>query len=204
MFKICFYAKSAPRKRDGLYLIMGRVTMDGQRVQFTTNVYMDKTHIAYINAPIRKLVSSDLYLIMKELLHIRQQMVGIYNRIRGGQNFSANTLINVFKKERELSDIYFLHSLKEIIADKKRQGVSRKTIEKYTLLSNRLQSFILLKYKKTDLSVNEINDTFIVSYRRYLKRTFQYSQISLEKLMQLFQSARTAILEMLSDSSIAF
>ena len=180
---------------------MGRVTMDGQRVQFTTNVYMDKTHIAYINAPIRKLVSSDLYLIMKELLHIRQQMVGIYNRIRGGQNFSANTLINVFKKERALSDIYFLHSLKEIIADKKRQGVSRKTIEKYTLLSNRLQSFILLKYKKTDLSVN---DTFIVSYRRYLKRTFQYSQISLEKLMQLFQSARTAILEMLSDSSIAF
>ena len=68
--------------------------------------------------------------------------------------FTANTLIKVFKKERALSDIYFLHSLKEIIADKKRQGVSRKTIEKYTLLSNRLQSFILLKYKKTDLSVN--------------------------------------------------
>ena len=95
MFNICFYAKSAPRKRDGLYLIMGRVTMDGQRVQFTTNVYMDKTHIAYINAPIRKLVSSDLYLIMKELIHVRQQMVGIYNRIRGGQNFSANTLLYV-------------------------------------------------------------------------------------------------------------
>lgn len=92
MIKVYFYAKKTPRKRDGKYPVMGRIVLDGKRVQFSTQIYLEP-HLAH-RVDLRFICNPETH----HLLWIHNIITLIeYNMFRRGEEILLDKIIEKFK-----------------------------------------------------------------------------------------------------------
>ena len=170
-FKILFYLNTSKRKKSGLCPLMGRITVDGQIVQFSLkeDVHPDcwdskkeratgKTHRqAELNRKIEQTGQSirDIYNRTVEIAgyvtaeQIKNELTGV--------TVKAETLLQLFREHNE--------------EYKKRVGVDREESSYYIYKNsyNHLSGFIRSKYGLGDYPLKQLDMSFIDQYDLYLR-----------------------------------
>lgn len=188
-FKILFYIKRSAQKKDGTMPIVARITVNGKISQFNTKLYVfpenwsvDKgkatgrnTEAVSINNLLEEIKTS-IHSVYHEL---RRKESGVTSeRVKNeflGINLEHDTLLTLFKKHNE-------DFLKLVGVSK-----SKATYQKYEVTRKRLSEFLMLQYKLNDISLKEINYSFISQFETYLRSVCNCGTNITAKYLQQFK-----------------
>jgi site-specific recombinase XerD len=166
-----FYAKSTKANAAGLLPIYVRLTVDGNRMEFSTKKFIDSAkwspemskmkgtteHARSLNEYL-DLLKSKIFDIQMELIHHNEPL-------------TIETFKNEFqgKKERErmLIPIFQEHNrkIKELVGQEYAPG----TLERYETSLKHTKNFLFWKYNMTDINIEKIDHAFIMEYEFYLR-----------------------------------
>jgi|SRR5690554_541561 len=168
---ILFYAKRAKTTKDGLIPIYMRVTVDGERIEFTTKRYTSSEKWS-VEGSCMKGTSSESRAInsyldtLKAKVNEHQQNLIRENRIVNAENM-RNKILGIEKQNYMLIPIFQKHNdeMRELIGKDFALG----THKRYVTSISHVVDFLKWKYKISDIDIREINHEFITSYEFYLK-----------------------------------
>jgi site-specific recombinase XerD len=166
-----FYAKSTKANAAGLLPIYVRLTVDGNRMEFSTKKFIDSAkwspemskmkgtteHARSLNEYL-DLLKSKIFDIQMELIHHNEPL-------------TIETFKNEFqgKKERErmLIPIFQEHNrkIKELVGQEYAPG----TLERYETSLKHTKNFLFWKYNMTDINIEKIDHAFVMEYEFYLR-----------------------------------
>lgn len=166
-----FYAKSTKANAAGLLPIYVRLTVDGNRMEFSTKKFIDSAkwspemskmkgtteHARSLNEYL-DLLKSKIFDIQMELIH-RNELLTIEvfkNRLLGVQD-NQRMLIPIFKDHN--------NKIKELVGKEYAPG----TLERYTTSLKHTVEFLEWKYKVSDIDIKQIDHAFIMEYEFFLR-----------------------------------
>lgn len=169
-FNILFYIKRNAQKANGRMPIMGRITVNGQAIQFGAKVDVDpntwdskagkavgRTKDASETNYVLDSIKATMTKIYRELQE--KETVVTPERIKNiffGVETEQHLFLDLFKKHND--DVYKLVGISK----------SKATYQKYEITRKHLTNFITEKYNRTDIGIKEINYSFIADFEVYL------------------------------------
>ncbi|OAV75512.1 Tyrosine recombinase XerD [Bacteroidales bacterium Barb7] len=188
-FSILFYLKRNGQKANGNMPIMGRITVNGQAVQFGAKVEIKPE---YWNVKAGKAIgrANEVQEVNAILESIKTTMTKIYRdqqeretnvtpeRIKNsffGIETQHQTLLELFKRHND--------DVEKLIGKTK----SKATFQKYEITRKHLTSFLRQRYNLSDISLKEINHMFITDFEVYLLTTCGCNPNTTAKFMQFFK-----------------
>jgi site-specific recombinase XerD len=175
------------RAVEGKAPIQMQITIDGERIFFTTNQkieienWEEKTGRAIGRTPRIKVLNElldkmnvDAHKAFNEMKHLGEEITGdsLRKKLLGEEKYSR-------KKIYEVTQIYNAHTVKLIGIE-----LNRRTWERYKAYANRLAEFIKIKYNVDDISIHQLKYNFIVEYDFYLKTELMLHQNTIVKYIQ--------------------
>lgn len=196
-FKVLFYVKKKAPLRSGEVPVMGRITINGQRVQFATqlavmpgnwNTELGRVdgrgaNAARINdrlSNIRFHVEKCYLTLFYEHSYVTPQMV---KELYFGSNHPNDVLLGFFRKHNE--------EFRQMV------GVSRSktTYYKYRCVCSHLETFIRNRYGRRDLMFKELDRDFLTGFHAYIMQECNYKKnttwiymIALKHILMLARS----------------
>lgn len=177
-YAMIFYIDRDKTKKNGMCPVMGRITIDKSKAQFSTKIDVNpdlwdgKTGRSKGN-------SRESGKINNALERLEKKIRGYYEEISFSQGYVTaelikNALKGIGKKEEMLLKLFAEHN-EEFM---KRIGVNRvqDTYYHYTLSYRHLYEFLLQKYELEDIPIRRLNLPFIDAYDFYLRVDKQMSQ----------------------------
>ncbi|GHU13871.1 tyrosine recombinase [Betaproteobacteria bacterium] len=168
-FAVIFYIKKA--KKNGLCPVMGRITIDAQVAQFSTNAEVNPT-VWDAKAGRATGKTKDAITLNRKLNKLEQEIGEHYNRmVRDDAYVTAesvkNALNGVGRKATHLIELFHEHN-EEF---KLRVGVNRvqASYELYCHSLRILQKFLQLRYHTDDIALHQLNHAFIDAYDFHLR-----------------------------------
>ena len=166
-----FLRKKSKTTKDGLIPIYMRVTVDGERIEFTTKRYTSSEKWS-VEGSCMKGTSSESRAInsyldtLKAKVNEHQQNLIRENRIVNAENM-RNKILGIEKQNYMLIPIFQKHNdeMRELIGKDFALG----THKRYVTSISHVVDFLKWKYKISDIDIREINHEFITSYEFYLK-----------------------------------
>ena len=169
--KLSFYLKKNEEKADGTCPVMGRLTVDGSMVQFSTKmaapVCLWDTAFGRCTGKSREAAE-----INDRLDQIRLSMNGHFEDIlsvreRTTAEVVKNAFLGIASEQETLVKYFEKHN--ENFA--KRVGINRShhTYEEYLNALRHLKNFLRHKYRVSDIPFSALDDDFIRSYDFYLR-----------------------------------
>ena len=188
-FRILFYLKRNGQKANGNMPIMGRITVNGQAVQFGAKVEIKPD---YWNVKAGKAIgkASGVQEVNAILESIKTTMSKIYRdlqeretkvtpeRIKNrffGIEVRHEMLLELFKRHNE--DVFKLIGISK----------SKSTYQKYEITRKHLSSFLKQRYNIPDIFLKEINHMFLSDFEVYLLTTCGCNANTTAKFMQFFK-----------------
>ena len=172
------------RAVEGKAPIQMQITIDGERIIFTTNQkieienWEEKTGRAIGKTPRIKVLNElldkmnvDAHKAFNEMKHLDEEINGdsLRKKLLGEEKYSR-------KKIFELTQIYNAHTAKLIGIE-----LNKHTWERYKAYANKLAEFIKIKYHIDDISIHQLKYNFILEYDFYLKTEVKLHQRILGK-----------------------
>lgn len=166
-----FYAKSTKRNSVGLFPIYVRLTVDGNRLEYSTKKFIDpakwssSTSRMKGNSEEARSINSILDFIKNKINEIQ------YELLKGGISFTIeefkNRLLGTTERTRTLIPIFQDHNdkIKALIGKEYAAG----TLERYETSLKHTKDFLLWKYNVTDIDILKIDHAFITDYEFYLR-----------------------------------
>ncbi|MFA6924393.1 MAG: site-specific integrase [Bacteroidales bacterium] len=170
-FNVLFFVKRTRTLKNGALPIYARITISGQRAEFVIqkdvveDIWDNNHSCAKGTSKQARDINDYLELIKLKLREHKIKMEehnelltahGLRNNYLGINN-NNKTILEIFKEHNEkckgLADIDF----------------SPATVERYITCYKHIEDFIKLKYKRNDLSLNEITPMFIADFEYYMK-----------------------------------
>ena len=166
-----FYAKSTKANAAGLLPIYVRLTVDGNRMEFSTKKFIDSakwspemskmkgnTENARSLNEYLDLLKSKIFDIQMELIH-RNELLTI--------EVFKNRLLGIQDNQRMLIPIFQDHNnkIKELVGKEYAPG----TLERYTTSLKHTVEFLEWKYKVSDIDIKQIDHAFIMEYEFFLR-----------------------------------
>lgn len=166
-----FYAKSTKANAAGLLPIYVRLTVDGNRMEFSTKKFIDSTKWSPEMSKMKgntenarslneylDLVKSKIFDIQMELIH-RNEFLTI--------EVFKNRLLGIHERERMLIPIFEEHNRKveELLGLEYAPG----TLERYKTSLKHTKEFLQWKYSMSDIEINKIDHSFVIEYEFYLR-----------------------------------
>ena len=188
-FSILFYLKRNGQKGNGNMPIMGRITVNGQAVQFSAKVEIKPD---YWNVKAGKAIgkASVVQEVNAILESTKTTMTKIYRDLQEREtNITPERIKNVFfgieVRHQMLLELFKRHNedVKKLIGISK----SKATYQKYEVTRKHLTNFIKEKYNVSDISLKEINNMFISDFEVYLLTTAGCKSNTTAKFMQFFK-----------------
>lgn len=196
---ILFVISANKTNQKGLCPLNCRITLKKERKQFTTGLFVNPNYwenklqkvntqdanYKFINAQIEQIqIKINNIVLVFQLQNGDCTLDTIYNKYIG---------VEIKKKEYVLS--YYKQYLSKI---KKLVGLEIKdnTYNKFVYVGNHLEAFLKWKFKKTDFSLEELNQQFLDDFDYYLKTEKKQSQITINKTIQRL---RTPIKQAISE-----
>jgi site-specific recombinase XerD len=166
-----FYAKSTKANAAGLLPIYVRLTVDGNRMEFSTKKFIDSakwspemskmkgnTENARSLNEYLDLMKSKIFDIQMELIHRNEPLtIEVFK----------NRLLGIHERERMLIPIFEEHNRKveELLGLEYAPG----TLERYKTSLKHTKDFLQWKYNISDIEINKIDHPFITEYEFYLR-----------------------------------
>lgn len=185
-FKILFYIKRSNPKKNGKVAIMGRITIDGKRSQFSTKleIYPDEW-----NNELGKSIgnSTEATAINSMLDKIRGKIVTYYYKLMDIDGYASpdkikNILLGFEEKGKTI--IYYFDKFNEQYRSKVGVTVRRTTYLRYELVKKRLSEFMEKTYKVKDMPYREITTVFIQNFYQFLRSKYKSGNNNAMKTIQ--------------------
>lgn len=188
-FNILFYLKRNAVKANGKMPIMGRITVNGQAIQFGAKVEASpKIWDTKAGKAIGK--TQDVIELNGILESIKATMTKIYRELQERETtVTPERIKNIFFGV-EIQQQMFLELFKKHNEDvEKLVGISKTkaTLQKYEVTRKHLTKFIKEKYNRSDIGIKEIDYIFITDFEVYLLTTAGCNANTTAKFMQFFK-----------------
>jgi site-specific recombinase XerD len=189
-FSVLFYLKRNEQKANGNMPIMGRITVNGQAVQFAAKVEIKpKNWSVKAGKAIGR--SVEVQEVNNVLESIKMTMTKIYRDLQEKEsNTSPERIKTIFFgveiKNQMLLDLFRRHN-EDIY---KMIGISRSMVcyTKYDITYRRLTSFLKEEYRVSDISLKEINHKLITDFEAYMRSVCGCNANTTSKFIQRFKS----------------
>lgn len=185
-FKILFYIKRSNPKKNGKVAIMGRITIDGKRSQFSTKleIYPDKWNNEWGKSIGN---STEATAINSMLDKIRGKIVTYYYKLMDIDGYASpdkikNILLGFEEKGKTI--IYYFNKFNEQYRSKVGVTVTRTTYLRYELVKKRLSEFMEKTYKVKDMPYREITTVFIQKFYQFLRSKYKSGNNNAMKTIQ--------------------
>ena len=168
---ILFYAKKSRTTADGLVPIYTRVTIDGQRIEFSAQrtIHPDKWssegNRAKGTGPEAKAINSYLDAIKSRIYDHQQQLIRD-NKSVNAENM-RNKILGIEKQRHMLIPIFQQHNsdVKTLIG----KDYASATHNRFETSLKHIIDFLKWKYKVSDIDIRDIDHEFVTSYEFFLK-----------------------------------
>lgn len=189
-FRVLFYLKRNARKTDGLVPMMCRITINGEKSNFSCKLNVDEKlwdvnqgkmmGKSYVAKEINNIIEKIRLSIYKAYYDIKESdgcvtAQEVKNRFLGLEQ-SPQTLLSLFKQYNE--DYY-----KQVGAIK-----SQRSYFKYCTVYKHLQEFIKYRYTTNDIAIKELSRSFITNFELYLRTEKRHSPNTVWSYMMPFKS----------------
>ncbi|MCD9575490.1 site-specific integrase [Flavobacterium soyae] len=166
-----FYAKSTKVNAKGQFPIYVRLTVNGDRTEFSTKKFIDPSRWSSEASKMKgtteeaRSINSYLDLMKSKVLDIQMEL------IHKGEDLSIDNfkdkLFGSEEKQRMLVPIFQDHNnkIKELVGKEYAPG----TLERYTTSLKHTVEFLEWKYNVSDIEITKINHAFISDYEFYLR-----------------------------------
>lgn len=168
---------------------MIRLSLNGETSQFSPKLSV-KTNAWDKNLCRAKGNSLKSRQLNETLEDIRTSLKNHYRDIEIQETFVTaekvrNAFLGLTTKQRTLLEILKKHNEDE----RKLVGISKSlaTIEKYERCHNRLEEFMRLKYKISDIPLKEINNAFITDFECFLRTKYNCNENTTAKFIQILR-----------------
>lgn len=185
---ILFYAKRARSTNDGLYPIHIRVTVDGERIEFSTKRYThpDKWSVEgnRVKGTSAEAKATNSYLdSLKAKVYEYQQQLIREDELVNAENM-RNKIMGVEKRKHMLVAIFQQHNdeIKALVG----KDYASATHTRYETSLKHTVDFIQWKYKVSDIDIRKIDHEFITGYEFYLKSECNCCQNTTSKYIKNF------------------
>jgi site-specific recombinase XerD len=166
-----FYAKSTKTNAQGLFPIYVRLTVDGNRLEFSSKKFIDPNRWSVELSKMKgtteeaRSINSYLDLVKSKVLDIQMQLIH-KNQALSIENFK-NSLFGLEEKQRMLVPIFQDHNnkIKELIGKEYAPG----TLERYATSLKHTIEFMKWKYNISDIDITKIDHAFIADYEFWLR-----------------------------------
>lgn len=166
-----FYAKASKANPNGLYPIYVRLTINGQRFEYSTKKYIDQSNWSKKASKVKgnneeaRTLNSLLDFIKNKVNEIQFELmkenipvtIEEFKKRLKGNNEHTHTLIPIFKDHNR--------KIKELLGKEYAPG----TLERYETSLKHTQDFLKWKYNVKDISIKSIDLAFINDYEFYLR-----------------------------------
>jgi site-specific recombinase XerD len=184
-----FYAKSTKMNADGKLPIYVRLTVDGQRLEFSSKKFIEKSkwlpELSKMKGTTEEARSINGYLDMMrskvlgaelELLHKKEELTI--------ENFQ-NILLDKEKNGRMLIPTFQDHNnrMKELLGKQYAPG----TLQRFEVTLNHITSFLLWKYNVTDMRLDKLDFAFVTDLEFYLRSVKNCSNNTAVKYVRNFR-----------------
>ncbi|MBF4470946.1 site-specific integrase [Flavobacterium sp. HJJ] len=165
------YAKTTKANAVGQLPIYIRLTVDGQRFEFSSKKFIEKSkwspELSKMkgNSEEARTINNYLDLIKSKVFDIQIELIH-KNEELSLENFKSR-ILGTHQRERMIIPIYQNHNdkIEELIGN----GYAYGTLERFKISLKHLQEFILWKYNVSDISINKIDYAFITEFEFYLR-----------------------------------
>lgn len=166
-----FYAKSTKANAKGQFPIYVRLTVNGNRLEFSTKKFIDFSRWSAESSKMKgtteeaRSINSYLDVMKSKVLDIQMELIH-KNQELSIENFKEK-LFGSDEKQRMLVSIFQDHNnkIKELIGKEYAAG----TLERYTTSLKHTIEFLQWKYNISDIEISKINHAFISDYEFYLR-----------------------------------
>ena len=175
-----FYANGS-KEKNGVVPIMGRVTVNGQVVQFSCKLTIAPS-MWDAKGNRAKGKGDEAQRINHALDKIKARIIELYNQIRERENFVTAEMVRNAYQGIGTEYETLLSAFDKFIADfAKRVGKDRSvgTYRKYRRVRNHIANFIQTHYKRKDMAMKELTEDFIRQFDIYLRTEVCIRQITI-------------------------
>lgn len=188
-FNILFYIKRSAVKANGKMPIMGRITVNGQAIQFGAKLEVNpKIWDVKAGKAIGK--TQEVIEVNSILESIKATMTKIYRELQERETTVTPERIKNIFFGIEIQQQMFLELFKKHNEDvEKLVGINKTkaTLQKYEVTRKHLTNFIKEKYNRSDIGIKEIDYIFITDFEVYLLTTAECNPNTTAKFMQFFK-----------------
>lgn len=188
-FNILFYIKRSAVKANGKMPIMGRITVNGQAIQFGAKVEVSpKLWDTKAGKAVGR--TQEVIELNSILESIKATMTKIYRELQERETTVTPERIKNIFFGIEIQQQMFLELFKKHNEDvEKLVGISKTkaTLQKYEVTRKHLTNFIKEKYNRSDIGIKEIDYIFITDFEVYLLTTAGCNPNTTAKFMQFFK-----------------
>lgn len=172
-FNILFYVKRTKLLKTGEAPVYMRITLNSMASEVSLKRSIKPT-LWDTTRNKAKGNSEDSQRLNDYLTSIRGQIYLIQKDLQEcNKEITPNALLNVFQgkgeKKPSLMELFNDHNLK--MSNLIGKDFSALTLQRYATALKHLSIFLEIEYKKKDIHLNEVNNTFILAFEYYLKTT---------------------------------
>ncbi|MBD0725836.1 recombinase [Flavobacterium sp. L1I52] len=168
---ILFYAKKAKAAANGLVPIYTRITINGKRIELSTNRFIDISKWSTEAGKMKgtseeaRSINNHLDLLKNKIRDTEMEL--IHKKIAVTTETVKNKLLGVDERTRMLVPIFQDHNnkIKELIGKEYAPG----TLERYTTSLKHTIEFMQWKYNISDIDITKIDHAFITDYEFWLR-----------------------------------
>lgn len=165
------YAKTTKANAAGQLPIYFRLTVDGQRFEFSSKKFIEKSKWSSELSKMKgsseeaRTINSYLDLMKSKVFDIQMELIH-KNEELSLENFKSR-ILGTHQRERMIIPIYQNHNdkIEELIGN----GYAYGTLERFKISLKHLEEFILWKYNVSDISINKIDYAFVIEFEFYLR-----------------------------------
>jgi site-specific recombinase XerD len=166
-----FYAKSTKANAAGLLPIYVRLTIDGNRMEFSTKKFIDSSKWSPEMSKMKgntenaRSLNEYLDLLKSKILDIQMELIHRNEPLT--IEVFKNRLLGINERERMVIPIFEEHNRKveELIGLEYAPG----TLERYKTSLKHTKDFLQWKYNLSDIEINKIDHSFVTEYEFYLR-----------------------------------
>lgn len=166
-----FYAKNTKSNADGKLPIYVRLTINGERMEFSSKKFIDKAkwspELAKMKGHTEEARSINSYLDMMRSKVLSAEMDLIHKDEDVSLHNVESIIRGIYKNHRTLIPVFQDHNdkMKELVGKKYAYG----TLQRFQVTLNHIQSFLLWKYNDNDILITKIDHAFITELEFYLR-----------------------------------
>ena len=196
-FNVLFYIKKNAPLRNGNVPIMGRITINGERTQFSTRLSVAPEHWDVGMGRVAGR-SNAAGRINEQLSNIHYHIERCYNKLFYEQSFVTPMMVKEMYFGANLRQETVLAFFRQHNEEFNRMvGISRSkaTYYKYRCVCKHLANYIWDKYDRKDLMFKELNREFLTGFHAYIAKEAGYKKnttwiymIALKHILMLARS----------------